>query len=134
MPSDKYFERAGASIAYQFEGSGPPLGYAHGVPLSRKAVRSLELFDFDSLGDGRSMLVYDQRGHGQSTGRPIPEDYLFRELRAGLARAPRCPEDRRTHGLRRIIARVRHGPACGHRGPAPIPAARPDDSACRLDA
>ncbi|OLZ51578.1 alpha/beta fold hydrolase [Amycolatopsis keratiniphila] len=84
MSSDKYFERAGASIAYQFEGSGPPLGYAHGVPLSRKAVRSLELFDFDALGDGRSMLVYDQRGHGQSTGRPIPEDYLFENFAQDL--------------------------------------------------
>lgn len=84
MSPDRYFEREGATIAYRFEGSGAPLGYAHGVPLSREAVRRLELFDFDSLGEGRSMLVYDQRGHGRSTGRPIAEDYLFENFTRDL--------------------------------------------------
>lgn len=74
---DRYFRRAGATIAYEFTGLGAPLGYAHGVMLSRDAVRRLELFGFDALGAGRSMLTYDQRGHGQSTGRPVAEDYRF---------------------------------------------------------
>jgi pimeloyl-ACP methyl ester carboxylesterase len=75
--SDSNFDHDGARIAYQFEGSGRPAGYAHGVPLSRAAVRRLRLFDFDALGAGRRLLTYDQRGHGQSTGRPVAEDYLF---------------------------------------------------------
>lgn len=82
--SDSYFARAGAMIAYRFEGSGRPVGYAHGVPLSRDAVRRLELFDFDALGTGRRLLTYDQRGHGESTGRPVAEDYLFENFARDL--------------------------------------------------
>lgn len=77
MSSDSYLTHEGARIAYQYTGSGAPIGYAHGVPLSRKAVRGLGLFDFDSLADGRRLLAYDQRGHGRSTGRAIAEDYHF---------------------------------------------------------
>ncbi|MBF6327091.1 alpha/beta fold hydrolase [Nocardia transvalensis] len=84
MSSDRYLERPGARIAYQFTGSGSPVGYAHGVPLSRAAVRRLDLFDFDALGAGRRLLTYDQRGHGRSTGRPVAEDYLFENFTADL--------------------------------------------------
>ncbi len=77
MPSDSYLTCEGARIAYQYNGSGAPIGYAHGVPLSRKAVRGLDLFDFDALAAGRHLLTYDQRGHGRSTGRPVAEDYHF---------------------------------------------------------
>ncbi|WP_174188048.1 alpha/beta fold hydrolase [Nocardia barduliensis] len=84
MTVDSYFDRAGARIAYQFSGFGSPVGYAHGVPLSRAAVRRLGLFDFDALGAGRRLLAYDQRGHGKSTGRPIAEDYRFENFTADL--------------------------------------------------
>lgn len=82
--TDSYFTRAGARIAYQFEGSGPPLGYAHGVPLSRAAVRRTGLLDLDALGTGRRLLTYDQRGHGQSTGRPVDDDYRFENFALDL--------------------------------------------------
>ncbi|MGH8879903.1 MAG: alpha/beta fold hydrolase [Stackebrandtia sp.] len=75
--ADSYITRAGARIAYQYKGSGKPFGYSHGIFLSRQAVRRLELFDFDSLGAGRNLLIYDQRGHGHSTGRPVADDYRF---------------------------------------------------------
>lgn len=84
MPEDSYFSRDGARIAYRFTGSGAPIGYAHGVPLSRAAVRGLDLFDFDALGAGRGLLTYDQRGHGESTGRPVAEDYLFENFTRDL--------------------------------------------------
>jgi pimeloyl-ACP methyl ester carboxylesterase len=83
-PTDSYFTRAGSTIAYQFTGSGQPVGYAHGVPLSRDAVRRLGLFDFDALGEGRRLLTYDQRGHGRSTGRPVADDYRFENFTQDL--------------------------------------------------
>lgn len=82
--SDSYFTRDGATIAYQYTGSGSPIGYAHGVFLSRDAVRRLGLFDFDLLGSGRGLLTYDQRGHGESTGRPVAADYTFDNVGADL--------------------------------------------------
>ncbi|KAA5830548.1 alpha/beta fold hydrolase [Saccharopolyspora hirsuta] len=82
MSPDRYLDRGGARIAYQLTGTGAPVGYAHGVLLSRDAVRRFELFDFDALGLGRQLLTYDQRGHGRSTGRPAADDYRF-ETAAG---------------------------------------------------
>lgn len=77
MTSDSCLARDGAQIAYQFTGSGTPIGYAHGVFLSRRAVRRLELFDVDALAEGRRLLAYDQREHGNSTGRPVCDDCRF---------------------------------------------------------
>lgn len=74
---DSYFEREGARIAYRLMGSERPLGYAHGVLLSRAAVRGLNLFDIEAVAGDRQLLTYDQRGHGHSTGRPRVEDYQF---------------------------------------------------------
>lgn len=82
--ADRFLTRDGARIAYEFHGSGPCLGYAHGVPLSRAAVRRLGLLDLDALAAGRRLLTYDQRGHGLSTGRPIAEDYLFENFAGDL--------------------------------------------------
>ncbi|GAB3451523.1 alpha/beta fold hydrolase [Actinophytocola sediminis] len=84
MPPDSFFARDGATIAYQFTGSGTPFGYAHGVLLSREAVRRLDLFHVESLADQRRVLTYDQRGHGHSTGRPVAEDYRFDNIARDL--------------------------------------------------
>ncbi|CAM4340752.1 hypothetical protein NONI108955_21720 [Nocardia ninae] len=69
MSQDHYLTRARARIAYQLKGSGSPLGYSHGILLSRAAVRRLDLFDFDQLAGDHLLLTYDQRGHGRSSGR-----------------------------------------------------------------
>ena len=37
----------------------------------------MHLFDFDTLSAGGSLLTFDQRGHGRSTGRPVAADYTF---------------------------------------------------------
>ncbi|WP_324197438.1 alpha/beta hydrolase [Nocardia cyriacigeorgica] len=81
---DSYFERDGGRIAYRIAGSGRPLGYAHGVLLSRAGVRGLKLFDIEAVADGRRLLTYDQRGHGRSTGRPRAEDYRFENFSRDL--------------------------------------------------
>jgi non-heme chloroperoxidase len=77
MTADSQLTTDGATIAYELSGTGDPVGYAHGVLLSRAAVRGLGLFDFDSIARGRRLLTYDQRGHGHSTGRANPDDYRF---------------------------------------------------------
>lgn len=84
MSTDSHLERAGATIAYSRTGTGSPFGYAHGVMLSRDAVRRLELFDFDRLGAGRRLLTFDQRGHGRSTGRSVSADYTFENVTLDL--------------------------------------------------
>lgn len=81
---DRYVTRAGATIAYELTGSGPLLGYAHGVFLSRAAVRRLHLLDFDTVAADHRLLTYDQRGHGHSTGRPISDDYRFENFTLDL--------------------------------------------------
>ncbi|MCG8925499.1 alpha/beta fold hydrolase [Lentzea sp. CC55] len=81
---DRYVSRAGARIAYELTGSGPLLGYAHGVFLSRAAVRRLHLLDFDALAADHRLLTYDQRGHGHSTGRPVADDYHFENFTLDL--------------------------------------------------
>ncbi len=78
MSSDRFYTTAdGARIAYELTGRGRPVGYAHGVLLSRAAVRRLQLFDIDAVAADRRLLTYDQRGHGHSTGRSTPADYRF---------------------------------------------------------
>lgn len=74
----------GATIAYELAGRGRPVGYAHGVLLSRAAVRGLELFDIDAVAAGRRLLTYDQRGHGHSSGRAVAEDYRFERAATDL--------------------------------------------------
>jgi non-heme chloroperoxidase len=77
MTTDSQLTIDGATIAYELSGTGDPVGYGHGVLLSRAAVRGLGLFDIDLIARGRSLFTYDQRGHGHSTGRPNPDDYRF---------------------------------------------------------
>ncbi|BBZ15992.1 alpha/beta fold hydrolase [Mycolicibacterium gadium] len=67
------------TIAYEVRGDGRPFGYAHGILLSRAAVRELGLFDIDAIAADRRLLAYDQRGHGRSTGRSKPADYRFEQ-------------------------------------------------------
>jgi len=85
MTEDRFRYADGATIAYQVSGSGsPPVAYAHGVLLSRAAVRGLGILDVEAIADGRRPLLYDQRGHGHSTGRPQPEYYIFEQAGVDL--------------------------------------------------
>lgn len=84
MTADSQYATDGATIAYNVDGTGAPVGYAHGVLLSRKAVRGLGIFDLDEIARGRRLLTYDQRGHGHSTGRAKPSDYRFEQAAEDL--------------------------------------------------
>ncbi|CAJ1505520.1 alpha/beta fold hydrolase [[Mycobacterium] burgundiense] len=86
MPNDQHFVTTGATIAYQLNGPdiAVPIGYGHGVLMSRTIVRGLGVFDIDAIAEGRRLLTYDQRGHGLSSGRPEPADYRFEQAATDL--------------------------------------------------
>jgi pimeloyl-ACP methyl ester carboxylesterase len=73
----------GAELAYDARGSGPVVIQAHGMSSSR--AQELELgLDFSPVADARRLVRYDARGHGESTGRPVPEDYAWSALAGDL--------------------------------------------------
>jgi len=61
-----------------------PVGYGHGVFMSREVVRGLRIFDVDPIAHGRPLMTNDKRGHGASRGRPRPLDYRFEEAATDL--------------------------------------------------
>lgn len=80
MTTDAFYTAPdGATIAYELGGRGDTIGYAHGVLLSRTAVRSLNLVDIDAIAAHRQLLTYDQRGHGNSTARAVIDDFSFEQ-------------------------------------------------------
>lgn len=80
------FEVPGARIAWAFsDESGPPVVQLHGLTSSRSRDRVLDL-DLGRGLSGTRLLRYDARGHGHSTGRPVPEDYRWTTLADDLLR------------------------------------------------
>lgn len=77
-------EVPGARIAWAFsDESGHPVVQLHGLTSSRSRDRVLDL-DLGRGLTGTRLLRYDARGHGHSTGRPVPEDYLWSTLAEDL--------------------------------------------------
>ncbi len=90
--ADQHLECDGAAIAYEINGEGPLVGYAHGLFISRRMERWLRLVDWTPVRRGRRFLEYDAR--------PRP--------------------DRRPSGQRRLrVVQSGQGPAgvCGHLQP-----------------
>ena len=48
--ADQHMECDGAAIAYEINGEGPPVGYAHGLFVSRRMERWLRLVDWTAVG------------------------------------------------------------------------------------
>ena len=83
-PTDRILTRPGSQLAYSVQGSGPVVVSAHGLSMSRAAVLEAGT-SFIGLGErGRTVVDYDARGHGASTGRPIPADYSWTTLSEDL--------------------------------------------------
>ena len=78
--SDLSLARPGAVLAYEDVGTGPVVGYSHGMLLSRAAEDALGLLDWTALTRRRRLVRYDARGHGTSTGRPVAGDYTWPNL------------------------------------------------------
>jgi 3-oxoadipate enol-lactonase len=82
--SDRILTRPGAQVAYSVEGSGPIVVSAHGLSASRAAARTAGM-SFAGLSErGRTLVAYDARAHGESTGRLIPADYTWPNLSGDL--------------------------------------------------
>jgi 3-oxoadipate enol-lactonase len=64
---------------------GHPVVQLHGLTSSRRRDRVLDL-DLGRGLSGTRLLRYDARGHGRSTGRPVPADYRWEVLADDLLR------------------------------------------------
>ena len=71
----------GAELAYSRTGSGPVVIVAHGLTSSRANNAASGLLDLSPVSDaGYTLISYDARGHGESTGTGVPDDYLWPAL------------------------------------------------------
>ncbi|HEY0187835.1 MAG TPA: alpha/beta fold hydrolase [Cellulomonas sp.] len=65
-------------------GPGPVTITAHGLTSSRQAAAGEGLLDWSALTVGGDLVEYDARGHGRSTGAPVPADYTWSALAGDL--------------------------------------------------
>ncbi|MFJ2620617.1 alpha/beta fold hydrolase [Glutamicibacter sp. NPDC087344] len=73
-----------AQLAWAFsDESGHPVVQLHGLTSSRAHDRLLQL-DLGRALSGTQLLRYDARGHGYSSGRPVPADYRWPVLAEDL--------------------------------------------------
>lgn len=80
------FEVPGAVLDWEIsDEGGEPVVQLHGLTSSRYRDRVLDL-DLGVGLSGTRLLRYDARGHGRSTGRPVPEDYRWERLADDLLR------------------------------------------------
>ena len=66
----------GIRIYYETEGSGPPLLFTHGLASTHEVWR--EIGYVQELRDDYTVIIYDQRGHGQSDKPHMPHAYDYR--------------------------------------------------------
>ncbi|MFZ2529989.1 MAG: alpha/beta hydrolase [Rhodococcus sp. (in: high G+C Gram-positive bacteria)] len=80
------FSVPGAELAVEFsDEGGHPVVQLHGLTSSRRRDRLMDL-DLGRGLSGTRLLRYDARGHGRSTGRPVPDDYRWQVLADDLLR------------------------------------------------
>jgi pimeloyl-ACP methyl ester carboxylesterase len=80
------FPVPGAELAVELsDEGGHPVVQLHGLTSSRQRDRLLNL-DLGVGLSGTRLLRYDARGHGRSTGRPVPDDYRWPALAEDLLR------------------------------------------------
>ncbi|MFT3900629.1 MAG: alpha/beta hydrolase [Gordonia sp. (in: high G+C Gram-positive bacteria)] len=80
------FEVPGAALSTELSDEGGyPVVQLHGLTSSRARDRVLDL-DLGRGLSGTRLLRYDARGHGRSTGRAVPEDYVWTNLADDLLR------------------------------------------------
>ncbi|MGN0063581.1 MAG: alpha/beta fold hydrolase [Nocardioides sp.] len=80
------FQVPGAELDVELsDEGGHPVVQLHGLTSSRHRDRLLDL-DLGRGLSGTRLLRYDARGHGRSTGRPVPQDYHWAVLADDLLR------------------------------------------------
>jgi len=90
-----------ATLAYSDQGQGPLVLNAHGLTTSRAVNARLGLTrNFEPVAERARLISYDARGHGQSSGRPNPDDYTWLALaRDLLALADHFSKDAPVSGI-----------------------------------
>lgn len=80
--TDETLDLPGSRIAYTRAGTGPVVLAAHGLTSSRAADAARGLFgDYGLVADsGHTLVAYDARGHGESTGTADPAVYRWDAL------------------------------------------------------
>ncbi|MDP2287653.1 MAG: alpha/beta hydrolase [Actinomycetota bacterium] len=72
-------------FAYSMHGIGPVAISAHGLSSSRANNRKIGMGNFSEVADaGYQVIAYDARGHGESTGTAVAEDYSWASLAEDL--------------------------------------------------
>ena len=66
-----HVESDGLELAVESFGAGPPLVFAHGLTGTRNNTRD----QFAPLADRYRIVIFDQRGHGDST--PVTDPALY---------------------------------------------------------
>jgi 3-oxoadipate enol-lactonase len=74
------FEVAGARLAGSIEGRGPAFVWLHALTSSRARERRRGIYDWSNVAADFTVVRYDARGHGDSTGQPVAADYVWRRL------------------------------------------------------
>ncbi|MEO7722360.1 MAG: alpha/beta fold hydrolase [Pseudolysinimonas sp.] len=78
--TDSILTRPGAQLAYSISGDGPIVVSAHAMTMSR-AVAAETGQGFARLAQcDRTVVEYDARGHGRSTGALVADDYTWQSL------------------------------------------------------
>lgn len=70
----------GAQIAWTASGEGPTAIWAHGLTSSGYGQERAGVFDWTPLSAEHRLIRYDARGHGRSTGDPVPMFYTWPHL------------------------------------------------------
>lgn len=71
----------GVDLSWTTEGDGALTVWVHGMTNDRWALENTGLYDWSPVVSAGNRLVrYDARGHGQSQGRPVPQDYRWTNL------------------------------------------------------
>ena len=77
------FQVTGAQLHVRSTGDGPPVIQLHGLTSRASRERAAGL-DMTVALTGVRTLHIDARAHGESTGRPNPEDYVWPQLAEDL--------------------------------------------------
>ena len=75
----------GVELAWTEEGDGPLTVFVHGMVNDRWSGENAGLLDWSPLvSSGQRLVRYDARGHGRSSGQPVPQSYRWPELAEDL--------------------------------------------------
>jgi pimeloyl-ACP methyl ester carboxylesterase len=70
----------GVEIAITENGAGLPFFWGHGLSGSRRQDEQFSMIDWSRLARRGRVVRWDARGHGESGGAPVPDDYRWDNL------------------------------------------------------